>query len=462
VGIAVASVVDLAARRAQQAARGRAESEVLAALAMAAALPVEGAEGDPPGGAAGAPGASAEPGPGAARDESATRGATPYATPPPSGRTPTAAPYGAPAAPAAGDGIDALLARVRETFAVDSAALLERTGEPGRTVWRRAAAVGAGAAGRPEEADVEVPVGERLVLALNGRVLPAEDRRLLGAFAAQTAALLERRRLAAEAVRARRLAEGNRIRTALLAAVSHDLRTPLAGIKAAVSSLRGEEVEWSPQDEAELLAAIEAGADRLDHLIGNLLDMSRLHTGTVSPLLRDVGLDEVVPAALAELPAGSVQLDVPEHLPRVRVDPGLLERAVANVVENAVKHSPAGTPVTVRAAPAGGAWVELRVVDHGPGVPEEARARIFEPFQRFGDTARGTGAGVGLGLAVARGFTEAMGGTLAARATSGGGLTMVLTLPVSDPGPGSPGSPDSPGSPGEDCTERDDEGQARR
>jgi two-component system sensor histidine kinase KdpD len=95
-------------------------------------------------------------------------------------------------------------------------------------------------------------------------------------------------------------------------------------------------------------------------------------------------------------------------------------------------------------------------------VPEEARARIFEPFQRFGDTARGTGAGVGLGLAVARGFTEAMGGTLAARATSGGGLTMVLTLPVSDPGPGSPGSPDSPGSPGEDCTERDDEGQARR
>ncbi|MGW2557145.1 ATP-binding protein [Streptomyces sp. NPDC001635] len=362
VAVSVASVVDLAARRTHQAARLRAESEILSFLSG-----------------------------------SVLRGET---------------------------SVDELLERVRETFGMDAAALLERSSEV--DPWTCAGSVGPGAAAeRPEDADVEVPIGDHIALALSGRVLPASDRRVLAAFAAQTVVALDRRRLQQEAEQARTLAEGNRIRTALLAAVSHDLRTPLAGIKASVTSLRSEDVEWSEEDRAELLASIEEGADRLDHLVGNLLDMSRLQTGTVTPLIRAVDLDEVVPMALGGVPEDSVELDIPETLPMVDVDGGLLERTVANLVENAVKYSPLTTPVLV-AASALADRVEVRIVDRGPGVPDEAKDRIFEPFQRYGDAPRG--AGVGLGLAVARGFAEAMGGTLNAEDTPGGGLTMVLTL----------------------------------
>ncbi|MEU6120322.1 sensor histidine kinase KdpD [Streptomyces sp. NPDC047123] len=362
VAVSVASVVDLAARRTHQAARLRAEAEILSFLAG-----------------------------------SVLRGET---------------------------SLEALLERVRETFAMESVALLERAGDT--DPWTCAGRVGDGRPlERPEDADVDMPVGDHMALALSGRVLPAEDRRVLAAFAAQAAVVLDRQRLLSEADQARTLAEGNRIRTALLAAVSHDLRTPLAGIKAAVSSLRSDDVEWSPEDEAELLEGIEAGADRLEHLVGNLLDMSRLQTGTVTPLIREIDLDEVVPMALGGVPDGSAELDIPETLPMVAVDKGLLERAVANIVENAVKYAAEGETVKVSAS-ALGERVEIRVVDRGPGVPDSAKDRIFAPFQRYGDAPRG--AGVGLGLAVARGFVEAMGGTIAAEDTPGGGLTMVLTL----------------------------------
>ncbi|MGW1025827.1 DUF4118 domain-containing protein [Streptomyces sp. NPDC002577] len=362
VAVAVASVVDLAARRTHQAARLRAESEILSFLAG-----------------------------------SVLRGETT---------------------------LDALLERVRETFGMESVALLER--ESDVAPWTCAGSVGPRPlVERPEEADVDVPVGDHMALALSGRVLPAEDRRVLAAFAVQAAVILDRQRLESEAEQARELAEGNRIRTALLAAVSHDLRTPLAAIKAAVTSLRSDDVAWSEEDQAELLEGIEEGADRLDHLVGNLLDMSRLQTGTVTPLIREIDLDEVVPMALGGVPEDSVDLDIPESLPMVAVDPGLLERSVANIVENAVKYS-SGTQRVLVAASALGDRVEVRVVDRGPGVPDEAKERIFEPFQRYGDAPRGTG--VGLGLAVARGFAESMGGTLDAEDTPGGGLTMVLTL----------------------------------
>ncbi|MEU7281728.1 sensor histidine kinase KdpD [Streptomyces sp. NPDC045431] len=368
VAVSVASVVDVAARRTQQAARLRAESEVLSFLAG-----------------------------------SVLRGET---------------------------ALDALLERVRETFSMESVALLERASdvEP----WTRVGSVGPAPVARPEDADVDMPVGDRVSLALSGRVLPAEDRRVLGAFAAQAAVVLDRQRLVGEAEEARKLAEGNKIRTSLLAAVSHDLRTPLAAIKAAVTSLRADDVEWSEEDRAELLAGIEDGADRLDHLVGNLLDMSRLQTGTVTPLIRPVDLDEVVPMALRGVPDGSVELDVPETLPMVAVDKGLLERAVANVVENAVKYSPETASVVVSASTLGNR-VEVRVIDRGPGVPDDVKDRIFEPFQRYGDAPRG--AGVGLGLAVARGFVEAMDGTLTAEDTPGGGLTMVLTLTTASTAP---------------------------
>ncbi|MGY4991678.1 ATP-binding protein [Streptomyces nigrescens] len=364
VAASVASVVDLAARRTHQAARLRAESEILSFLAG-----------------------------------SVLRGETT---------------------------LDALLERVRETFAMDTVVLLEREGDT--APWTCTGSVGdVSPIERPEDADVDMPVGDDMALALTGRVLPAEDRRVLAAFAAQAAVVLDRQRLQTQADHARKLAEGDRIRTALLAAVSHDLRTPLAGIKASVTSLRSDDIEWSDEDQAELLAGIEEGADRLDQLIGNLLDMSRLQTGTVTPLIREVDLDEVVPMALGGVPEGSVTLDIPEDLPIVAVDPGLLERSVANIVENAVKYSPAGEPVLVSASALGNR-VEVRVADRGPGVPDDAKDRIFAPFQRYSDTPRG--AGVGLGLAVARGFAEAIGGTLDAEDTPGGGMTMVLTVPA--------------------------------
>ncbi|WP_406333376.1 ATP-binding protein [Streptomyces sp. NBC_00203] len=361
VAVSVASVVDVAARRTHQAAHLRAESEILSFLAG-----------------------------------SVLRGET---------------------------SLEALLERVRETFGMESVALLERTSDV--DPWTCAGSVGPGPSKRPEDADVDMPVGDHMALALSGRVLPASDRRVLAAFAAQAAVVLDRQRLQHEADQAKELAEGNRIRTALLAAVSHDLRTPLAGIKASVSSLRSDDVAWSEEDQAELLEGIENGADRLDHLVGNLLDMSRLQTGTVTPLIREIDLDEVVPMALGGVPEDSVELEIPESLPMVAVDAGLLERAVANLVENAVKYSPLDELVLVSAS-AIADRVEVRVVDRGPGVPDEAKDRIFAPFQRYGDAPRG--AGVGLGLAVARGFAESMGGTLNAEDTPGGGLTMVLTV----------------------------------
>jgi two-component system sensor histidine kinase KdpD len=320
------------------------------------------------------------------------------------------------------DALPELLERVRETFGLASVSLLERSG----TTWERVAAAGPAPCGLPGEADVRVQVSETLTLALQGRVLPAADRRVLSAFAYQAAAALDRQRLAEQAKQARRLAEGNKIRTALLAAVSHDLRTPLASIKAGVGSLRSGDVQWDPEDEAELLATIEESADRLDRLVANLLDMSRLQTGVVNPLARSVSIDEVLQPSLANVPADRVKIEVPEDLPPIMADPGLLERSLANVVENAVRHG-GPEPVLISARAYGGA-VEVRIVDRGPGVPDSAKSQIFEPFQRLGDRPRGDG--VGLGLAVARGFAEAIGGDLQAEDTPGGGLTMIFTLPV--------------------------------
>jgi len=232
----------------------------------------------------------------------------------------------------------------------------------------------------------------------------------------------------AQAAQAEALAAGNRMRTALLAAVSHDLRTPLAAIKASITSLRQTDVAWSPADEAELLETVEDSADRLAALIANLLDMSRVQTGALQPFLQPVAVDEIAPVALRGLPgADTVRLDTPEDLPLVHTDPGLLERTLANLLSNALRHSPPGRPPQLVARRSGGR-VELRVVDHGPGVPADDRERMFEPFQRLGDQSAGTG--VGLGLAVARGFVEAIGGELGADETPGGGLTMVVSLPL--------------------------------
>jgi two-component system sensor histidine kinase KdpD len=300
------------------------------------------------------------------------------------------------------------------------AELLEQVGQN----WVRVAVSGSAPPGAAT-VRVEPRPGLELVISAQSRLVTA---RLLDGFAAQTAAALDRDRLRTQAAQAEALAEGNRMRTALLAAVSHDLRTPLASIKASVSTLRQTDVQWTPADEAALLATIEQGADRLDALIGNLLDMSRLSAGSLEPFLRPTAIDEVAPVALRGLDGGaSVLLIVPDRLPLVRTDPGLLERVLANLFANALTYSPPGRPPALHARHEGGSVV-LEITDHGPGVPDELKPRMFEPFERL--QARNTGTGVGLGLAVVKGFVDTMGGEVAAADTPGGGLTIRVTLPT--------------------------------
>jgi two-component system sensor histidine kinase KdpD len=305
------------------------------------------------------------------------------------------------------------------------AELTERAG--GR--WIRAASSNVGASlPAPLPAARRIDIRDDLTLLVSGQDASASPA-LLAGYAAQAASALDRERLRTQAAQAEALAEGNRMRTALLAAVSHDLRTPLASIKASVSSLRQTDVQWSPEDEADLLATIEQNADRLDALIGNLLDMSRLHTGSLQPFLRPTAIDEVAPMALLGVDDDlRLEMAVPEGFPLVLADPGLLERVLANLFSNALRHSPAGQPPELQASLERGA-VWLEVVDHGPGVPDEQKSVMFEPFTRLGD--RGDRyPGVGLGLAVAKGFAEAMGGHISALDTPGGGLTVRITLPA--------------------------------
>ncbi|MGD0553551.1 MAG: sensor histidine kinase KdpD [Streptosporangiaceae bacterium] len=331
--------------------------------------------------------------------------------------------------------VEALLERIRESFSMRSVTLLESTsgvagsGRGPVTEWHALGSAGTPPLTSPSEADVEVPLSDSLTLAMAGRTLAATDRRVLGAFAAYVRVALEQQRLTAEAEAAKPIAAADRMRTALLAAVSHDLRTPLASAKAAVTSLRSSDVSWSEADRSELLATADESLDRLTHLVDNLLDMSRLQAGALSLFPRPSGLDEVVSRALdnLEFRGRHVTVDIPESLPAVQADPAILERVIVNLTENALRYAPPDAPPLLTAS-ALGERVELRVIDRGPGIPEEDRERMFVPFQRLGDTDNTTG--VGLGLALARGLTEAMGGTLAAEDTPGGGLTMAVSLPV--------------------------------
>jgi two-component system, OmpR family, sensor histidine kinase KdpD len=373
VAVMVSAVVDLAARRTREAARASADAEVLSTLAGHVL-----------------------------RGESA---------------------------------LPSLLARLRETFGLDAVTLLERAGEHGPDdrsepqAWRIVATAGGPPCTCPGKADTDVIIDEDLVLAACGRLLDASDRRVLEAFAAEAAVALRQERLKQEADQVGPLAETDRMRTALLAAVSHDLRTPLASAMAAVESLRTTDVDWSPQDREELLATADESLVKLDRLVANLLDMSRLQAGVLGLMLQPTALEEVVPRAMDDLGPmwDRVEGDVSVELPEVLADPALLERILVNLMSNAIRYSPAGQKVLVT-----GSWhgdhVEIRVIDRGPGIPPEAHDRVFLPFQRLGDRDNHTG--VGLGLALSRGLAEAMGGTLTPEETPGGGLTMTLTLPI--------------------------------
>jgi two-component system sensor histidine kinase KdpD len=298
------------------------------------------------------------------------------------------------------------------------AQLLERVS--GR--WIMVASSGAA---EPGATTLRFEVRPDLALEVNGQAASATTS-LLAGYTAQAVAALDRARLRTQAAQAEALAEGDRMRTALLRAVSHDLRTPLASIKASVSSLRQTDVSWSPEDEAELLANIEQNADRLDALVGNLLDMSRLQAGSLAPFLRATAIDEVAPVALRGLDdADQMLIVVPDDLPLVRADPGLLERVFANLFSNALRHSPPDQRPSLRAREDGDRVI-LDVIDHGCGVPADLKERIFEPFARLDERSPG----VGLGLAVAKGFAEAMGGEIVAIDTPRGGLTVRVTMPA--------------------------------
>jgi K+-sensing histidine kinase KdpD len=321
------------------------------------------------------------------------------------------------------DAVLGVLERARRTFGMESVVLKARDGPGG---WVDVESAGWGPTGEEEPLRFDVAVG-RLRLVGRGPELFAEDRRVLNAFAAAAQAAYEGRKLSTKADEAHDLATMDAQRTALLAAVGHDLRTPLAGIKAAVSSLRQTDVDWSASDRDELLATIEDSSDRLDAIVANLLDASRLRAGAFSVQARPVALDEVVGAALLQIAdaAEKVRVDVPEDLPLVKADAGLLERVFVNLIDNAVRY---GGDAEVSAS-AGEFSAKVTVRDHGPGVSDEERERLFEPFARLGDRS-GAVTGTGLGLSVARGFTEAMGGTLIADRDEDGGLVMRLVLPL--------------------------------
>jgi two-component system sensor histidine kinase KdpD len=339
--------------------------------------------------------------------------------------------------------IPAMLERVRESFGAQDAALLRReTGAPAsssgqsagmRGTWSCVASVGDNPCLRPEDADTEVPVGDDMVLVLRGRVLAAEDQRVLTAFATQVAVAYEQRRLTEVAEAAAPIAEADRVRTALLNAVSHDLRTPLASAKAAVSSLRSPDVAWSDRDRDEFLANADDALDRLTELVTNLLDLSRLQVGVLAVETAAVDVEDVVSHALDHVAQeAKVELDIPAGMPAVAADPGLLERAIANLVENALRYSPSGELVRI-AASAQWDTIQIQVIDHGPGIPAADREAVFAAFQRRDDHTTADGQGVGLGLAIARGFVEAMHGTITLDDTPGGGLIAAIELPIAQP-----------------------------
>ena len=313
------------------------------------------------------------------------------------------------------DAVEALVMRAREAFGLDAARLVDRDGN---VLFEVSAAHGTTAT------HIEA-VGDRARLELAGPPLESSDRRILAAIVTQLEAALEHRDLADTAEALKPLAETDRVRSALLAAVGHDLRRPLAAATAAVTSLRSPGIRLSDSDRDELLATAQAGLENLGTLVTNLLDVSRVQAGVLAVHLAAVDVDDVLPSALEELGVapGAVVLDVADAVPPASADPVLLQRVVVNLLANALRYSTSAPRLTVSSF---GDDVQVRVVDAGPGVPDDRKDAIFQPFQREGDTDNTTG--IGLGLALSRGFVEGMGGTLTVEDTPGGGLTMVVTL----------------------------------
>ncbi|CAM2819248.1 sensor histidine kinase KdpD [Mycobacterium simiae] len=335
-----------------------------------------------------------------------------------------------------GADLETLLERVRETYSQRAVSMLREPGDEDRAAGKKpyiVACVGKDPCVSVDSADTAIEVGDdEFWMLMAGRKLSARERRVLSAVAKQAAGLIRQRELIEEASRTEAIVRADELRRSLLSAVSHDLRTPLAAAKVAVSSLRAEDVAFSPTDTAELLATIEESIDQLTALVGNLLDSSRLAAGVVRPDLRRVYLEETVQRALVSVGKGAtgfyrsaidrVKVDVGDAV--AMADAGLLERVLANLIDNALRYAP-NCVVRVNAGQVGDR-VLINIIDEGPGIPHGGEDQLFEPFQRLGDHDNTTG--VGLGMSVARGFVEAMGGSIQAGDTPGGGLTVVVDL----------------------------------
>jgi len=316
------------------------------------------------------------------------------------------------------DALQALLTRTQEAFRLSSVRLLE-----GEVVLY---SVGEA---KGDEHVSSMPVGDRCTLQLVGPDLLSSERRLLSVIATQIDAAMEHNALTKTAEEIRPLAEADRMRSALLAAVGHDLRRPLAAATAAVSGLRSTDIQWSEPDRAELLATAQESLDSLAALVTNLLDASRLQAGALAVRSSALDVADAVLPALDELGLGpaDVELGLEDGLPEVVADAGLLQRVLVNLLDNALRFSPDGVPPRLSASSFAGS-IEIRIADRGPGVAMERKDDIFVPFQRLGDTDNTTG--LGLGLALSKGFVEGMAGSLHAEDTPGGGLTMVISLPA--------------------------------
>ncbi|WP_066517505.1 ATP-binding protein [Curtobacterium ammoniigenes] len=315
------------------------------------------------------------------------------------------------------DALQALVDRAREAFGFRGV----RVRQAGETIAE------SGTVADVPDATSSLRSGGTLEFA--GPVPEPGQRRLLRVVEQQIDAALEHRTLSRAADNAERIAAADRVRSAILAAVSHDVRRPLAAATTAIQGLRDHDIALTDAEHEVLLATADESLRALASLLADLLDVSRVQAGVLAINAVPTTLDTVVAPALDELELGpdSIDLDLPPDLPRVLADPVLLQRVVVNLLSNALRFAPEGTQVRVAASAFDGN-VELRIADRGPGIPDERRDDVFSPFQRLGDTDNTTG--LGLGLALARGFTEGMGGSIEVDDTPGGGLTMVVRLPI--------------------------------
>ena len=283
-------------------------------------------------------------------------------------------------------------------------------------------------------APLPTSAGPAGVLAVTGTALGPGRRRLLSLFATQAGTAVERARLANETARSVALAEVDRLRSSLMGSVSHDLRTPLASIKASVSDLADPAVHFDEADRELLLTTIEEETDRLTRLVSNLLDMGRIEAGALVLHTVATPIDELVEAVLGRFTnrlSGQVRLALHDGLPFLDIDYVMIEQVLSNLLENVVRHCPAGTNVEIAAVPIG-EWAEVRVTDDGPGIAPGDQDRIFQLFFR----ARGTGAGgTGMGLAICQGIVQAHGGTMWVERAASGGSVFVFRLPLSAAGP---------------------------